>query len=117
MKYLLLAYWDEKAWEAISAGERQRFEHACQANDELLRRRGHLLAMYRLQQGTVTTLHARHGEQAISAGPLVDSKQPLAALYVIDARDLNHAIAVAASTPQAQHGPVEVRPLVEVDDL
>jgi hypothetical protein len=115
MKYLLLAYRDEKRWEAMSTSERDAFENACLANDEMLRQSGHLLAGEGLQSSSVTTVWVRNDQLSVTDSPFNQTKEPLIGSFFIDARDLNHAIQVAAKMPQAREGAIEVRPVSESD--
>jgi hypothetical protein len=114
VKYLLLAYRDEERWAAMSASERDAFERACLTNDELLREEGHLLTGVGLQSGDgVATVQIQDGEVCITDRPVVQTKEQLTGIFFIEARDLNNAIYVASTMPQAQGGPVEVRPVIE----
>ena len=114
MKYLILAYGDEKRLEAMPTREREAFENACLNNDELLRQSGHLLAVENLpSSGSVTTVRVRSGKVSISDGPFISTNEQLVALFFIYARDLNEAIQVASTMPQARGGPIEVRPMLE----
>ena len=116
MKYLFLAYGDEKRLEAMSTSERDAFENACRANDELLRQSGHLLAVEGLQSSrTATTVRVRNGKVSVTDGPFVETNEQLIGLFFINARDLNEAIHVASKMPQARGGPIEVRPMMGFD--
>ena len=116
MKYVLLAYGDEKQLAAMSLSERDAFEDACRSNVELLRQRGRLLAEEGLQSGhTATTVRVWNGQVSVTAGPFTEANDQLMRLFFIDARDLNEAIQVAAQMPQAHGGPIEVRPMTEFD--
>ena len=116
MQYLFVAYGDEKRLEAMSANERDAFETAGRANDELLRQSGHLLAVGRFQsRHTTTTVQVWNGEVSVTAGPFVETNEPFIGLFFINARDLNEAIHVASTMPQVRGGPIEVRPMLEFD--
>ena len=116
MKYLFLAFGDEKWLEALSTSERDSFEDACRANNELLRQSGHLLAMEDLQSSrTATTVRVRNGKVSVTDGPFVSTNEQLIGIFSINARDLNEAIHVASTMPQARGGPIEVRPMLEFD--
>ena len=116
MKYVLLAYGDEKQLDGMSASERDALGNECLANDEALRKSGHLLAVEGLQSSrTATTVRVQNGKLSITDGPFAATKEQLIGLFFIDARDLNEAIRVASKMPQARGGPIEVRPILEVD--
>jgi len=116
MQYVLLAYGDEQQLDAMPSSEREALGNACRANDEALRKSGHLLAVEGLQSScTTTTIRYEHGQLSIAVGPLAATKEQLIGIFTITARDLNEAIQVAATMPQARAGPIEVRPVVAFD--
>ena len=113
MKYIFLAYGDERQLDAMSNSERDILVNACLANDEALRKSGHLLAVEGLQSSrSATTVRLHNGRLSVSDGPYAETKEQLIGIFTIDAKDLNEAIQVAAMMPQARAGPIEVRPIV-----
>jgi hypothetical protein len=105
MKYLCLVYGEE---DKISAMD----DHECLACDEALRANGQCIASEALQAvATATTVRIRNGRMSVSDGPFAETKEALAGFYLIEARDLNEAIALAAKIPPAKVGCVEVRPI------
>jgi hypothetical protein len=116
MKYLFLAYADEKQWDAMSSSERAALGNECLANDQALRKRDHLLAVEGLQSSrSATTVRVQNGKLSVSDGPFAEMKEQLIGIFTINARDLNEAIQLAAKMPQARGGPIEVRPIVVFD--
>jgi|SRR6266508_4597719 len=116
MKYVFLAYADEQQWDAMSERERDALTLAGRANDAVLRQRGHLLAVAGLQRNhTATTVRVQNGTVSITVGPCSATQEQLIRIFFINARDLNDAIQVAVTMPQARGGPIEVRPLVACD--
>lgn len=116
MRYVFLAYGDEQQLCAMSSGERDALGSECVANDEVLRESGHLLAALGLQPGrTTTTVWVRNGKLSITDGPMVETREQLIGIFAIEARDLNEAIRVASKMPQARSGPIEVRPILDLD--
>jgi hypothetical protein len=113
MKYVLLAYRDEKRWQAMSASERAAFEEACQASEQDLIHSLHLIDVKDLQNNTALTVRIVNGKVSLSDGPVAGSQEQLIKLLFIQARDLNAAIQIASKMPQAQAGPIEVRPIAE----
>ena len=63
-----------------------------------------------------TTLRIRDGETLITDGPFAETKEHLGGFYLVDARDLDHALAIAARIPGAKVGSIEVRPVLEPRD-
>jgi len=110
MNYLLLAYSDEKRWAAMSSPAHARFAQACLANNEAMQTGGRLLAMACLPR-SATTVQIHDKQVTVSEGPFVATSAPIVEIFLIDARDLNEAIAVAAQMPQMQSGAIEIRSL------
>jgi hypothetical protein len=105
MKYLCLVYGEE---DKISAMD----DHECLAYDTAMREGGLCIASEALESvATATTVRVRNGRLSVSDGPFAETKEQLAGFYLIEARDLNEAIQLAAKIPPAQVGCVEVRPV------
>jgi hypothetical protein len=105
MKYLCLVYGEEKNIQTMD-------DHECLAFDQGVRASGHCIASEALQPvETATTLRVRNGKLSVSDGPFAETKEQLAGFYLIEARDLNEAIQVAAKIPPARVGSIEVRPV------
>lgn len=112
MKYVFLAYQDEKQWNAMSIPERDAFENACQANEQDLRQRGYLLAVEGLQSShTALTVKLVNGQVTLTEGSFAAMQGQLTRIFFISAKDLNEAIRVASQMPQAGKGSIEVRPV------
>jgi hypothetical protein len=115
-KYLVLIYGDELAWEAESAQERKDKQaahgaFAAAAGDAIVG--GHEL----LPAATATSLRAVGGGRPTPTdGPFLESKEVLGGFYVVEAPDLDAAIALAERLPEvsAAHGGVEIRPIREM---
>jgi hypothetical protein len=112
MKYLFLAYDVEQRPAAMPAGERMANEAAWQANANLLRQGGRLLAALRLAGGPVRVWN---GQVTIPESHFGATDEQLVALFFVRARDLNDAIRVAQQMPQAAAGPIDVRPMTDLD--
>lgn len=105
MKYLCLVYMEEKTLDAVPDSE-------CIAHGESLRKSGRYIAAEALQSvHTATTVRVRNGKTSVTDGPFTETKEQLAGFYLIDARDLNEAIQLAAKIPPARVGSIEVRPV------
>lgn len=105
MKYLCLVYGEEERIATMDDLE-------CLAFDRAARDSGHCIASEALQPvATATTVRVRNGRTLVSDGPFAETRETLAGFYLIEARDLNEAIALAAKIPPAEVGCVEVRPI------
>jgi hypothetical protein len=105
MKYLLLVYGEESEIGAFPVEE-------CVAHDASVRASGHCLASEALQPvSTATTVRVRNGQATITDGPFAETREQLAGFYLVDARDLDEAIRLAARIPPARVGSIEVRPI------
>ena len=105
MKYLCLVYLDEKRLAELP-------DEDCVEFDTAIRNSGHCIASEALQSvHTATTVRVRDGRTSITDGPFAETKEQLAGFYMIEARDLDEAIAIAARIPPARVGSIEVRPI------
>jgi hypothetical protein len=108
MKYLCLVYLDDKKPDTVADSE-------CKACGEALRKSGHHIAAEALEPvHTATTVRVRNGKVSVTDGPFAETKEYLAGFYLLDAKDLNEAIQLAAKIPPARVGSVEVRPVREL---
>jgi hypothetical protein len=114
MRYLCLIYDDEKKVATMPESESNAFMGEYFAFTDGIRQSGHYLAGEALQPvETATTVRVRNGKVGTTDGPFAETKEQLGGFYMIEARDLNDAIQVAAKIPSARIGSVEVRPIVE----
>ncbi|HEX2567576.1 MAG TPA: YciI family protein [Burkholderiales bacterium] len=105
MKYLCLVYGEERAMQAMD-------DRHCLAFDQSVRASGHCVASEALEPvATATTVRVRNGKVSVTDGPFAETKECLAGFYMIEARDLNEAIQIAARIPPAEVGSIEVRPI------
>lgn len=105
MKYLCLVYLDEQRLNELP-------DEDCVDYDAELRGSGHCLASEALQSvTTATTVRVREGEVSITDGPFAETREQLTGFYMIEAADLDEAIAIAAKIPPARVGSIEVRPV------
>jgi len=115
MKYLCLVYLNEEEWDAQSESEYSALVSDILAYREFLRRSGQLLDARSLQRShTATTVRVREGGLVVTDGPFAETKKHLGGYMLIEARDLNEAIRIAANMPAAHRGSIEVRPLKEL---
>jgi hypothetical protein len=117
MKYVLLVYGSEKAWAAMSQEEQGRVYNEYMGLTEEFKKSGKMLACEPLDPtSTATTVRVRDGKSVSTDGPFADTKEQLGGLYVIDAKDLNEAMAWAAKIPDARTGSIEIRPVMTFSD-
>jgi hypothetical protein len=115
MKYLCLIYDDEQLWARMSAAEQNAIMGEYMAFSRDVAESGHMLGGNQLHPtSTATTLRVRDGALSVTDGPYAETKEALGGYYLIEARDLNEAIQVAARIPSARLGAVEVRPIVQM---
>jgi len=116
MKYMMLIYLDEK--NAITEEERQHcyVESTQLAHD--LKASGQYLAASPLQPtSTATSLRLRDGRRLITDGPFAETREQLGGYFLVEAKDLDGALAIASRIPAARYGTVEIRPLIELPGL
>jgi len=115
MKYMLLIYGDE---HALSEAETQDcYEKSTQLCHDLNKAGQFLGAAPLHRTSTATSVRIRNGKRTITDGPFAETREQLGGFYLIDAKNLDQAIDIAARVPPAQWGTVEVRPVVELPDL
>jgi hypothetical protein len=115
MKYMLLVYADEQAW---TDSERERCYEESTRLARQLKEKGQFLATNPLKAvETATSVRVRNGRRLVTDGPFAETREQLGGYFLIDARDLDEAIAVAARIPGARKGTVEIRPVQEIPGL
>ena len=112
MKYLCLAYEEEGKLHALSRPEWDALRRETLDYVESLRASGRLILAEPLQSArTAMTVRVRNRQVAATDGPFAETKEQLGGIFLIEARDLNDAIQIAAQWPSARFGSIEVRPL------
>jgi hypothetical protein len=115
MRYICLVYLVEKEMAAMTQKEADGCTEESLAYDETLRKAGHLVAAHALQPvEAATTIRVRGGKLSTTDGPFAETKEQLGGFLLIEARDLNEALQVAARIPMARRGTIEVRPIKEI---
>ena len=114
MKYLCLIYDDEKLYETMTKEEGDAFMGEYFAFTEGAKASGHYIAGEALQPvSTATTIRIRNGKMSTTDGPFAETKEQLGGFYLVEAKDLNEALQVAAKIPSVKIGSIEVRPVVD----
>jgi len=114
MKFICLGYIDESKFAAIPPAEAQQMMEECFAYDDELRRGGHFIGGEALDTvRNAVTLRESGGEVVVMDGPFIETKETLGGILLLDARDMNHAIALMSKHPGVKMGPFEIRPADE----
>ncbi len=115
MKYLCLVYHEEMALRALSATDARKLDADSLAYDRLLENRGHLLAAEALQPvKTAKVVRKRKGKVLVTDGPFAETKEQLLGFILIEAENLEEALALAADIPLAEMGMIEVRAIYHI---
>jgi hypothetical protein len=115
MKYLLLIYMDE---QSLSATERQAcYVESMQLAHELKSNRQYLASNPLHPTAMATSVRVRDGKRYVTDGPFAETREQLGGYFLIDAKDLDVAIGIAARIPMARKGTVEIRPVIEIAGL
>ena len=114
MQYALLIYENESRWNTTSEADQQAMFGEYHAFTESIAKSGHYKGGEALQPTpTATTVRVRDGKTLSTDGPFAETKEQLGGFYLVEAKDLDEATAIAARIPGASHGCVEVRPTVD----
>jgi len=115
MKFMFVIYHDEGVLDAMPEKERQALVDSAIEYAEEIRRSGHYLASDALQRTqTARTVRIRAGKASTTVGPFVETKEQLGGFFVIEAKDMDEACAVAARFPPARVAVIEIRPVQEL---
>jgi hypothetical protein len=115
VRYMLLIYVNE---QELGEAERQACYQESTQLAERLHAAGRYLASSPLEPtATATSVRVREGRRMVTDGPFAETREQLGGYFLIDAKDLDEAIAVATQIPMARKGTVEIRPLVELAGL
>jgi hypothetical protein len=114
MKYICLSYLGPIDWETMSESERKASMEEFFAYDEELRKNGHIVGGEGLQSAqNAATLRYQNGKVSVTDGPYAETKEQLAGFWILEARDLNHAIQLMSKHPVVRGGPIEIRPAAD----
>lgn len=112
MKYLCMAYEEESKLNALSPSEWAALRTETLSYVEELRRKNHLILAEPLQSvRTAATARVRSGKLTVTDGPFAETKETLGGIVLVEARDFNEALQIAARWPSARLGSIEVRPI------
>ena len=115
MKYMLLVYMDE---QAMTDDERQHcYVESAQLTQDLHANGQYVSASPLHPVATATSLRVREGKRLVTDGPFAETREQLGGFYIIEANDLDEAIASAEKIPPARYGTIEIRPVMEIAGL
>ncbi len=115
MRYMLLIYLNE---QALGEAERQEcYQESTQLAHQLEQAGRYLAAAPLHPTATATSVRVRGGKRLVTDGPFAETHEQLGGYFLVDAGNLDEAIAIAARIPMARQGTVEVRPVVEIPGL
>ena len=118
MKYLCLIYEDETFWSKTPKQELDAIMGDYHAFSATYKQSGHVLGGNALEPtATATTIRVRNGKMSTTDGPFAETREHLGGYFMINAKDLDEAIAVAAKIPGAKKGTVEIRPVLDIPGI
>ena len=115
MKYMLLVYMDENC-----LSETERADCYVKSADlaQQINTRGQYIAAAPLHPvSTATSVRVRDGKPFLTDGPFAETREQLGGFFMVDAKNLDEAIRIAAEIPGARVGTVEIRPVMEITGL
>jgi hypothetical protein len=114
MQYLLLIYNNERNWTELPEADVGALMGDYQSFTQSIAKSGHYKGGNALQPtNTATTVRVRNGKRTATDGPFAETREQLGGYYLIDAKDLDEAIGIAARIPGALTGAIEVRPVMQ----
>lgn len=115
MKFMFMIYHDEKVLDAMPEKEMQALVDSAIEYAEEIRRSGHYILSDALQRtGTARTVRVHAGKASTTVGAFAETKEQLGGFFLIEAKDINEACAIAARFPPARVAVIEVRPVQEL---
>lgn len=118
MKYLCLGYYDAKKFEQMPESERNALFDVCFAYDDELRAKGHFVGGEALEsESSAVTIRTRDGKISVTDGPYIETKEQLGGVMIMEAKDLNEAIALWSRHPAVRMNTFEIRPIFDMTAL
>jgi hypothetical protein len=114
MKYMLLIYHEEQAWDSYTEAQRQEIYGEYRELMQNLEANGQFLAGDELQPAaTARSVQVRDGKPLVTDGPFAETREQLGGFFLIEAKDMDEAVRIAGRIPSARTGSIEVRPAME----
>lgn len=115
MQYILLIYDNEAELKARNPEEAQRVHGEYMAFTASIKQSGHMRAGEPLESSTTaTTVRVKGGKTVRTDGPFAETREQLGGFYIVEAKDLDEAVGIAARIPSAKTGSIEVRPIMKL---
>jgi hypothetical protein len=112
MQYLMLIYHSEAEFGKAKPSDLDAlYQEYGQLREELLAKGKFVGGNQLLATTMATTVRVRDGKRLVTDGPFAETKEQLGGYFLVDADDLDEAIAIAARIPSARNGTIEVRPI------
>lgn len=117
MRYMCLVHMENGKFGSLPLEARQDIDRRSLAYDEELKQRGHYVASEAVDApDTAILVQVRRGQMSTTDGPYIETKEAMAGFILIEARDMNEAVRLAAGIPLAELGTIEVRPVFVFDE-
>ncbi|WP_397570257.1 YciI family protein [Schlesneria sp. T3-172] len=115
MRFMLLIYSEEGCW---AEDEREKcFQESTQIANALHKEGKFLAASPLLPVSMATSVRVRDGKRSLTDGPFAETREQLGGFFMVEAKDIDEAVEIAARLPAARKGTVEVRPVHELEGL
>lgn len=112
MEFMLLIYHDEGIWSSLAEKSRDSIYKEYRTFVEDISQRGKHKAGGEFQStSTAVTVRVRNGKAQTTKGPFAETREQLAGFFLIEAKDIDEAMTIAAQIPSARDGSIEVRPV------
>ena len=115
MKYMMLVYLAENALD--EAAREKCYRESAQLCQDLAAKRQYLDAAPLHPVATATSVRVRDGKPLVTDGPFAETREQLGGFYLVDAKNLDEAIRIAARIPPASVGTIEIRPVMDIPGL
>jgi hypothetical protein len=113
MKYLLLIYENEASFAGIPEAEQGKIFEEYMTYTKRIKKEGKYVSGEALEPvSTATTVRVKNGKTVTTDGPFAETKEQLGGFYLVDAKNLDEAIQLAAGIPASRNGSIEVRPIM-----
>ena len=113
MEYLLLIYGNEAHFDRFTPEEQDRILQEYNAFTQSIAQSGHLRGGNELDRiSKAVTVRVRNNKPGVTDGPFAETKEQLGGYYLVEAKDMDEALALAERIPSARWGSIEVRPII-----